>query len=162
MDFLTYARLFALIPAFPAAIARYLLPKSSTEIFVEQLRNNKLSPDERRLLTIMHLSVLPQKEVNLFGSDKPITADDVRHRMMTINPVQELMNMSKYAVLAPAVGFVALVSFLKRGASWKSFIYDLGILNGIMFVDMDLRGGLVAGDMRGTPEYKNMVYGIGK
>ena len=162
MDLDSFVRLFLLIPAFPAVVIRYLLPKSSTEIFVEQLRKNELSPNERYLLTIMHLSVLPQKEVELFGSDRPITADDVRTRMIAINPVQQMMVMSKYVVLASAAGFMGLVYFLKRGASWKSFMYDLGIINLFIYADTGLRGGRVCGDMRMTREYKKMVYGIGK
>lgn len=162
MDLETWVRVFVLIPVFPAAVLRYLLPKSSTEIFVEQLRKNELSPNERDMLTNMHLCVLPEREVKLFRSSRPMTVKDTRDRMMAINPVQEMLTVSKYVVLVPAAGFVALVSFLKLGTRWKDFIPDLVILNGFIFTDMDLRGGRVYGDMRKTTEYKNMVFGIGK
>ena len=157
MDWSNWGLIVLALAGFPGSVYHYMVRRpSSTEHFITEMREKRLSHKEIKQLAGMHMAVLGDAIALHLIKKREISDDLAQALMLVINPISEMQRMHAALVPASALIYMGAVFGLGKRYGWPHVVYPaLAVSISQLFV-LDKRNGRIVSDIRQSQTFRSM------
>lgn len=147
------------VVGFPGSVYHYMVHRpSSTEHFITEMREKRLSRKEIQQLARMHVTVLGDETALHLIKAGEISDNFARNLMLGINPISEMQRMHVALVPASALAFMGAVFGLGKRYGWSAVVFPALAASISQLFVYEKRSGKIVGDMRYSSTFRNMKF----